>query len=65
MEAVLFDDKPRTGAGRAVLLQTLAQRLYDAGVAGVPRTLLEQEADGASQRWAGELLKDWKLRVAG
>lgn len=65
VEAVLFEDKPRTGAGRAVLLQTLAQRLYDAGVAGVPRSLLDQEADGASQRWAGELLKDWKLRVAG
>ena len=29
------------------------------------RSLLDQETDGASQRWAGELLKDWKLRVAG
>ncbi|MFS2047108.1 hypothetical protein ACEN9Z_24210, partial [Stenotrophomonas geniculata] len=36
VEAALFNDKPRTGAGRAVQLQTLAQRLQDAGVAGVP-----------------------------
>nr|WP_276540866.1 phytoene/squalene synthase family protein [Stenotrophomonas chelatiphaga] len=65
VEVVLFEDRLRAGAGHAVLLQTLAQRLYDAGVTGVPRSLLEPDAAAAPRRWAGELLKDWKLRVAG
>lgn len=37
VEAVLFADRPRTGAGHAVLLQTLAQRLHEAGVAEIGR----------------------------
>lgn len=57
VEAALFADKPRTGAGRAVQLQTLAQRLQDAGVAGVPRSLLDEDACNAAQRWAQHLLK--------
>ncbi len=57
VEATLFADKPRTGAGRAVQLQTLAQRLQDAGVAGVPRSLLDGDASTAAQRWAQHLLK--------
>ena len=65
VEATLFADKPRTGAGRAVQLQTLAQRLQDAGVAGVPRSLLDGDASTAAQRWAQHLLKGWGTRVPG
>ena len=65
VEAVLFNDTPRKGAGRAVQLQTLAQRLQDAGVAGVPRSLLDEDASTASQRWAQHLLKGWGTRVPG
>ncbi len=65
VEAALFADKPRTGAGRAVLLQTLAQRLQDAGVAGVPRSLLDEDSSTAAQRWAQYLLKGWGSRVPG
>lgn len=65
VEAVLFNDTPRKGAGRAVQLQTLAQRLQDAGVAGVPRSLLDQDASTAAQRWAQALLKGWGTRVPG
>jgi len=64
VEAALFADRVRKGAARAVLLQTLAQRLQDAGVAGVPRSLLGQEGD-ASQRWAQHLLDGWSARVDG
>ena len=49
VEAALFADKPRTGAGRAVQLQTLAQRLQDAGVAGVPRSLLDEDSSTAGR----------------
>ncbi len=65
VEAVLFNDTPRKGAGRAVQLQTLAQRLQDAGVAGVPRSLLDEDASNATQRWAQHLLKGWATRVPG
>lgn len=65
VEVVLFDDRPRTGAGRAVQLQTLAQRLQDAGVAGVPRSLLDEDTRSAAQRWAQHLLKGWGARVPG
>jgi len=65
VESVMFEDRPRAGADRAVLRQTLAQRLFDAGVAGVPRSLLDQDATLASRRWAGELLAGWPLRVPG
>lgn len=65
VEAVVFADTPRKGADRAVLLQTLAQRLQDAGVAGVPRSLLDEDAGNAAQRWAQQLLKGWGSRVAG
>jgi hypothetical protein len=65
VEAALFADKPRTGAGRAVQLQTLAQRLQDAGVAGVPRSLLDGDSSTAAQRWAQYLLKGWGSRVPG
>ena len=64
VEAALFADKPRTGAGRAVQLQTLAQRLQDAG-AGVPRSLLDEDSSTAAQRWAQYLLKGWGSRVPG
>ncbi len=46
-------------------LQTLAQRLQDAGVAGVPRSLLDGDASTAAQRWAQHLLKGWGTRVPG
>lgn len=65
VEATLFSDKPRAGAGRAVLLQTLAQRLQDAGVAGVPRSVLDEDSSSAAQRWAQSLLKGWGARVPG
>ena len=65
VEAVLFDEPPRTGAGRAVLLQTLSQRLHDAGVAGVPRGLLEGDPASAGERWAQQLLRGWGTRVPG
>lgn len=65
VEAVLFADRPRTGAGRAVLLQTLAQRLHEAGVAGIPRSVLDEDASNAGQRWAQQLLKGWGARVPG
>lgn len=65
VEAVLFNDTPRSGAGRAVQLQTLAQRLQDAGVAAVPRSLLDEESSTATQRWAQLLLKGWGTRVPG
>jgi len=65
VEAVLFEDRLRSGAGHAVLRQTLAQRLFDAGVAGIPRSLLEQDATGAAPRWAGMLVKPWRRRIAG
>lgn len=65
VEVVVFADKPRKGAGHAVLLQTLAQRLQDAGVAGVPRSPLDEDAGNAAQRWAQQLLKGWGTRVPG
>ena len=70
VEAVLFAEAsangvPRSGAGRAVLRQTLAQRLQDAGVAGMPRSLLDEDAGNAGQRWAQHLLKGWGARVPG
>ncbi|KAF1015778.1 MAG: hypothetical protein GAK31_01255 [Stenotrophomonas maltophilia] len=71
VEAVLFAETagqgtPRKGAGRAVLLQTLAQRLQDAGVAGIPRALLAgEDVSAAPQRWAQQLLKGWAVRVPG
>ncbi|MDV3468464.1 squalene/phytoene synthase family protein [Stenotrophomonas sp. C3(2023)] len=65
VEVVMFDDAPRNGAARAVLLQTLAQRLQEAGAASVPRSLLETDAAHADQRWGQYLLKAWPMRVAG
>lgn len=65
VEAVLFNDRPRHGAGHAVLLQTLAQRLYDAGVGAVPRALLEPDVSQSIPRWASRLLKGWNARVPG
>ncbi|KAG1239549.1 hypothetical protein G6F68_018527 [Rhizopus microsporus] len=37
----------------------------DAGVAGVPRSLLDEDAGTAAQRWAQYLLKGWGTRVPG
>jgi len=70
VEAALFldtpgKDTPRKGAARAVLLQTLAQRLHETGVAGIPRSLLEEDAGSAAQDWARQLLKGWGTRVPG
>ena len=65
VEAAIFGGALRSGAADAVRLQTLAQRLYDAGVAAVPRTLLEAGTGDATQRWAAELLRDWPVRVRG
>jgi len=69
VEAVLFaparGPAPAAGAGRAVVLQTLAQRLHDAGVAAIPRTLLDAHGEHAGRQWAGQLLQAWPARVAG
>jgi len=65
VETVMFEDRQRAGAPRAVLLQTLAQRLQDSGIAGVPRAALEAQGDDPVRRWAGQLLAGWGVRVAG
>lgn len=65
VEAALFDAPLQAGAARDVLLQTLAQRLHDAGVAGVPRHLREQSGSDGLTAWAGQLLAGWRGRVAG
>jgi len=65
VEAALSGGAQRAGAADAVRVQTLAQRLYDAGVAAVPRSLLDVAAGDPEQRWASELLRAWPARVAG
>ena len=65
VEAAMAGGAPRAGAADAVRVQTLAQRLYDAGATAVPRTLLEGGAGTPVQRWATELLREWPVRVAG
>jgi len=72
VESVMFAEgaaagSPCPGAGRAVRVQTQAQRLHEAGVAGVPRSLLDADAEAgsAAQRWAQQLLSQWGARVPG
>ncbi len=65
VEAVVFEDRRHDAAAHAVLLQTLAQRLQDSGIAGVPRALLEEQGGDPGQRWARQLLAGWGVRVAG
>lgn len=65
VEVALFNGAPRAGADDAVRLQTLAQRLYEAGVEAVPRSLLDAADGDPVQRWAAELLRAWPARVPG
>lgn len=65
VEAVMFQTPARGDVATPVLVQTLAQRLQDAGVAGVPRSVLDEDAGNAAQRWARQLLEGWGTRVPG
>jgi hypothetical protein len=65
VEAVMFDTPARGDVATPVLVQTLAQRLQEAGVAAVPRALLDADGDTAAQQWARQLLAQWPARVAG
>uniref|UniRef100_UPI003BB7B4A5 squalene/phytoene synthase family protein n=1 Tax=Stenotrophomonas sp. GZD-301 TaxID=3404814 RepID=UPI003BB7B4A5 len=65
VEAVIFETPVRGDAATPVLLQTLAQRLNEAGIAAVPRAVLAQGDQDVTQRWAQQLLRDWPARVAG
>lgn len=65
VEAVMFDTPVRGEVTRPVLLQTLAQRLHEAGVAAVPRSLLAAGDGDAAQQWAKQLLAQWPARVPG
>lgn len=65
VEAVMFEAPARGDVTTPVLVQTLAQRLQEAGVAAVPRALLDAGSDTAAQRWAQHLLARWPARVAG
>jgi len=65
VEAVMFETPARGDVATPVVLQTLAQRLHEAGVAAVPRSLLGQGEGDAAQRWGQQLLRDWPARVAG
>jgi len=65
VEAVIFEAAVRGDTTTPVVLQTLAQRLHEAGVAAVPRALLAQGEQDVTQRWGQQLLRDWPARVAG
>jgi len=65
VEAVMFDTPARGDAVTPIMLQTLGQRLQEAGVAAVPRSLLTQDDGNAAQRYAAQLLQPWAPRVAG
>lgn len=65
VEAVMFDTPARGDVATPVLLQTLAQRLQEAGVAAVPRSLLAAGNGDAARSWAQQLLAKWPARVAG
>jgi len=65
VEAVVFDTPVRGDAAAPVLVQTLAQRLHEAGVGAVPRSLLDAGHGDAAQLWAQQLLAGWPSRVAG
>ncbi|MNK34350.1 Squalene/phytoene synthase [compost metagenome] len=65
VEAVMFDAPARGDVATPVLVQTLAQRLQEAGVAAVPRALLGAGEGDAAQHWARQLLTRWPARVAG
>jgi hypothetical protein len=65
VEAVMFATPVRGDVATPVVLQTLAQRLHEVGVAAVPRSLLAEESGDATQRWAQQLLRQWPARVAG
>ncbi|MCF7751750.1 squalene/phytoene synthase family protein [Bacillus subtilis subsp. subtilis] len=65
VEAVVFDTPARGDVAGPVLLQTLAQRLHEAGVAAVPRSLLANGQGTAAQQWAQQLLARWPARIAG
>lgn len=65
VEAAMFDWHGRGDAASAVLVQTLAQRLEDSGIAAIPRSLAATDPAVAAQDWRRELLANWPARVAG
>ena len=65
VEAVMFATPARGDVATPVVLQALAQRLHEAGVAAVPRSLLAQADGDPAQRWAQQLVRQWPARVAG
>lgn len=65
IEAVMFETPARGDVATPVVLQALAQRLHEAGVAAVPRSLLAQGDGDAAQRWGQQLLRDWPARASG
>lgn len=65
VEAVMFETPARGDVATPVVLQTLAQRLHEAGVAAVPRSLLADDDGNATHRWGQQLLRNWPARVAG
>lgn len=65
VEAVMFDSPARGDVATPVLVQTLAQRLHESGVAAIPRSLLAEDDTAAPRKWAQQLLAKWPARVAG
>ena len=65
VEAVMFDTPARGDVATPVLVQTLAQRLHESGVAAIPRSLLAEDDNQASRTWAQQLLAKWPARVTG
>ena len=65
VEAVMFDTPARGDVATPVLVQTLAQRLHESGVAAIPRSLLAEDDTAAPRKWAQQLLAKWPARVAG
>lgn len=65
VEAVMFNTSERGDVAMPVVLQTLAQRLQEAGVGAVPRALLAQDDGDAPQRYAAHLFQQWPARIAG
>ena len=60
VEAGVLGDAP---GSHAIVVQTLAMRLAEAGAAGVPVDHLQAGNDAAAARaWAASLLAEWPLR---
>lgn len=65
VEAAMFNLPMTDRAAEALLLQTLAQRVQDLGVAAVPLSLAPVSGEVAVVAWGDQLLAQWPARVAG